>query len=123
MMRNVRPSSLAHVVEGADVGVAEGGDGAGLALEALQPFALRGQLRRQELEGYSRASSRGVASAVDFTHPPGAQGARVISYGPRRVPATSVDAASLPDVGALRGEGYIRFTQTQMSPWSTRQEK
>ncbi len=54
-------------VDGADVGVVEGGGGPGLPLKALEHRGVRGQLRGQELEGYVAAELR-VLGLVDDPH-------------------------------------------------------
>jgi hypothetical protein len=50
----------------------EGGGGPGLALEALQPVGVCGDVLRQDLEG-DLAIELGVARAVDLAHPPGTE--------------------------------------------------
>ncbi len=45
---------------------------AGFALEARQPVAVRGEPRRQHLDGDIAAQLR-VARAIDLAHPAGAQ--------------------------------------------------
>jgi hypothetical protein len=52
--------------------VVEGGDGAGLALEAAQPLGVPKGFLGQDLEG-DLTSEAGVAGSIDFTHPPGTQ--------------------------------------------------
>jgi hypothetical protein len=61
------------VVDGKDVGVVEGGEGAGLALEAAQPLGVGGGVLGEDLEG-DLAAEAGVAGPVDFPHAPGAEG-------------------------------------------------
>ena len=63
----------ADVVDGEDVGVVQGGDGAGLALEAAQPLGVGGGIGREDLEG-DLAPETGVAGPVDLPHAPGAEG-------------------------------------------------
>ncbi len=55
-------------VEVDDVRVVQGGEGPGLALEAVQPLAVRRQLRRQDLERHL-APQLGVLGPVDHPHP------------------------------------------------------
>ena len=56
------------IVDGADVGVIEGGRGLGLALEALQGLMVLGHFFRQEFERHE-AVKLGVLGLVDHTHP------------------------------------------------------
>jgi hypothetical protein len=56
-----------------EVGVVERGQGFGFALEPLQAFRLRGQLRRQHLQRHVTLESE-IAGAVDLAHPPGPKG-------------------------------------------------
>jgi hypothetical protein len=58
---------VADVVEDADVGVLEVGDGLGFALEALAEFGALGQMRGQRLDGDDTVEAR-VAGLVDFAH-------------------------------------------------------
>ena len=58
---------LVDVVDGADVGVIEGGGGLGLALEALQGLMVLGHFFRQELER-DEAMELGVLGLIDDTH-------------------------------------------------------
>ena len=62
---------LAHVVEGADVGVGEAGDGLGLPLEALSKGGVGGELRGEDLQG-DGAVQAGVLRPVHLAHPHGA---------------------------------------------------
>lgn len=64
---------IADIVQGADVGVVEGGDGAGLALEALQGFGTAAEALREDLDGHN-AIEPGVAGPVDLAHAAGAGG-------------------------------------------------
>jgi len=50
--------------------VVEGGDGAGLLLEAAQAIGIVAQLGREDLDG-DVAAEAGVAGAVHLAHPPG----------------------------------------------------
>ena len=67
----MRGSALANVVQRADVRVGEGGDGAGLALEARAALGVVAQFSRENLDR-DRAIEARVAGLVDFAHPPGA---------------------------------------------------
>jgi len=58
---------LPDVVERADVGMVEGGDGAGLALEARAQVRVRGQVFREDLDGYGAVQAR-VARLVHLAH-------------------------------------------------------
>ena len=58
-------------VDGDDAGVVEGGEGLGLALEALEPLRVGGHLGRQHLEGHVAPELR-VGRAVHLAHPAGA---------------------------------------------------
>ncbi len=58
---------LANVIEGADVGVIQGRDGAGLALEALAGLGVIGGLRGENLDGHG-AVQAGVPGPVHFPH-------------------------------------------------------
>ena len=66
---------MADVVERADVGVLEGGDGARLALEALAELAARGEMLRQDLDGDLAVEPR-VARAIHLAHAAGADGGK-----------------------------------------------
>ena len=43
---------LANVIDRDDIGMAQGGQGLGLATEAIEPLLVGGCLRRQDLEGH-----------------------------------------------------------------------
>ena len=58
---------LVDVVDRADVGMVQGGGGAGLAPEPLQPLGIPGILLGQELEG-DAAAEAGVLGLVDDPH-------------------------------------------------------
>ena len=58
---------LADVVDGADVGMVEGGGGAGFAAEALQGLAVSGDIFGEEFEGYEAVEAR-VFGLVDHAH-------------------------------------------------------
>ena len=64
--------ALANVVEDADVGVIEGGDGARLLFERLAAIRVGGGLARQDLQGHG-APQAGVAGAVHLAHASDAQ--------------------------------------------------
>jgi hypothetical protein len=58
---------FADVVDGADVGVVEGGSSLGLALKASQSLRVAGDLVGQEFEG-DKPAQAGVFGLVDHTH-------------------------------------------------------
>ena len=58
---------LADFVKGADVGMIEGGRGAGFALEAFQGHAVAGHLLRKEFEGDFAAEFQ-VFGTIDDAH-------------------------------------------------------
>ena len=60
-------------VDGDDPGVVEGGEGLGLALEALEPLRVGGHLGRQDLEGHLAPELR-VGRTVHLAHATGADG-------------------------------------------------
>ena len=62
------PVAFADFVNGANVGVVEGGGGAGLALEAFQGLTVFRKLVRQEFQG-DEAPELGVLRLVYDTHP------------------------------------------------------
>ena len=64
---------LAHVVERADVGMAQAGDGPRLALEALEPARRLGRGGGQDLEGDGAVEPR-VPGAVGLAHASRPQG-------------------------------------------------
>ncbi len=53
----------------------EGGDGAGLVLEAAPALGIGGRVLGEDLEG-DVALETGVAGAVNLAHPPGPEGAQ-----------------------------------------------
>ena len=63
---------LVDVIDGADIGVIEGGGGLGLALEALQGLMVLGHIIGQELERYETVEL-GVLGLVDHAHAAAAQ--------------------------------------------------
>jgi len=75
---------MPELVNRQDVGVVERGDGAGLALEALQPLGLTGQRLGEDLDRHLATQPR-VESAVDLTHPAGAE-RRHDLIGPEPIP-------------------------------------
>ncbi len=62
------PLILVHLVDGDDVAMVELGERACLDLEAAQPLAVLGQLRRQHLDGDVSLQPR-VPGPVHGTHP------------------------------------------------------
>jgi hypothetical protein len=62
----------AHVVDGDDARVVEGGGGAGLLLEALASLGIAGHLGGQDLDG-DVAAELAVPGPVDLSRPPRAQ--------------------------------------------------
>ena len=62
----------ADVVERADMGMAQAGDGAGLALEAQQLVGTGREPLRQELDRHGTIEP-GVEGAIDLAHPAGAE--------------------------------------------------
>ena len=58
---------LSHLVNGHDVGMAEGGDGAGLTLEAFEPIRVGCHLLGQHLERHL-APQLGVLGEIDLPH-------------------------------------------------------
>jgi len=60
----------ADVVERADVGMVQAGDGPGFTLETLLELGVVGEVRRRDLDG-DRSVEAGVFGLVDLTHPPG----------------------------------------------------
>ena len=63
---------LADVVDGADVGMVQGGGGLGFAPEAVQGLRVLGDIVGQEFER-DEATERGVFGLVDHTHAAAAQ--------------------------------------------------
>ena len=59
--------TAANVVERADVGVVEGGDGAGFALESLQNVGTAGEILSEDLDGDGAVEAR-IAAAIHFPH-------------------------------------------------------
>ena len=62
---------LADVVDGDDVGMIEGGDGAGFLFEAAEAVGIVGEGGGKDFQG-DVAEEAGVAGAVDFAHAAGA---------------------------------------------------
>jgi hypothetical protein len=58
---------LAHVVDGADVGVVQGRGGAGLTLETRETLGIGGKLPGQHLERHLTAELR-IPRPVDLAH-------------------------------------------------------
>src|SRR5688572_10792998 len=59
----------------ANIGVLEGGDNAGFALEALAHFRIAGEVRREQLDGDHSVQPR-ILRFVNLAHSPGANGAK-----------------------------------------------
>ena len=59
---------VAHVVQRADVGVVQAGNGLGFTAEAGQPLRVAGEMFRKDLDG-DGPSETSVGSLVDFAHP------------------------------------------------------
>jgi hypothetical protein len=59
-----------HVEDGEDVGVVEGGDGAGLALEPRESLRVGAHFLRKDLDRHL-APEAWIERAVDLAHPPG----------------------------------------------------
>ena len=68
----VDPILPAEVVEDADVGMIQGGDGPGLTLEALAQVRASCQLRREDLDRHRPIEPR-VPGPVDLAHAAGAE--------------------------------------------------
>jgi hypothetical protein len=66
-----------HVVEGADVRMAQLRDGASFAFEPLARLRRIGKMRRQDLDRHVAIETR-IARSINFAHPPRA-GGRTIS--------------------------------------------
>ena len=64
--------AVANLVDGADVGMVQGGGGAGLTLEALERLRVLGYFVGQKLEG-DKAAELDVLGFVDHTHPAAAE--------------------------------------------------
>jgi hypothetical protein len=58
----------ADVVQRADVGMIQAGDGFGLALETLPACRIVGEMRRKNLDGNSAVQAR-IPRLIDFAHP------------------------------------------------------
>ena len=69
--QKVGPVLLADIEEGADVGVVERGDGPGLALETRPELLVRGEVRREDLDGHISIEAR-VVGSPDLPHASGA---------------------------------------------------
>ncbi len=72
--QEARPFLLTHIEERADVGVREGRDHLGFALEALLDLGRGGQVVRKHLDR-DRAIETAIASQVDLTHAARTEGA------------------------------------------------
>ncbi len=82
---------VADVVEGADVGMIQRGDGPRFPIEPLPGFWALRQVGRKNFDGYCALQAR-VPGAVHLTHPP-APSVATISYGPSLVPWARVIGA------------------------------
>ena len=88
------PSCCADVVERADMGVVQAGDGPGFALEALAAFGVLATIGRQNLDRDGAVEAR-VVRPVDLAHAARAQGCQDLvgaessscSGGPCRPPS------------------------------------
>jgi hypothetical protein len=60
-------------VDGEDVGVVEGGDGAGFVLETPPPVGVGGGVLGEDLQGDVATEAR-IVRPVDLAHPPGPEG-------------------------------------------------
>ena len=69
----VRAIDAADVVDAADVGMVQRGDGAGLALEPGPQIGIASNLTRQDLDG-DRSIEACVAGSVDLAHAAGSEG-------------------------------------------------
>jgi hypothetical protein len=67
------PLGLLEPVDGGDVGVVEGGEEVGLALEAGEALGVLHDLGGQHLDGHF-AVEVGVGGPIDLAHPPGPEG-------------------------------------------------
>ncbi len=63
----VGPAVVAHLVDAGDVGMVQGGEHLGLALEAGEPLGVLGEGGRQHLDRHL-ATELGVLGAVDLSH-------------------------------------------------------
>jgi hypothetical protein len=96
MLMNGCPLVLVDVVDGADVGVIEGGGGPGLALEALPGLGIGEGPFWEELEGHP-AVEAGVHGLVDHAHAPAAD-----------LPADPVVGDGLADHVSLLSKSVLR---------------
>src|SRR5439155_23089118 len=68
-----RPVLLADVVQRADMGMIEGGDCAGFAIESIAELRVARQPGRQDFNRDDAIQAR-IAGAIDFAHPAGPNG-------------------------------------------------
>ena len=80
MVRNRTPSTLLDRIERDDVGVVQGGSGAGFLLEPAKSLGIVGKCRRQHLDGDVAAEAR-ITGAVHLAHPAGAEQGRRFHRG------------------------------------------
>src|SRR5579864_7683931 len=71
---------LANVMHRTDMGVVQGGGGAGLALEPLQALRILDKLPGQELEGHAAAEA-GILGLVDDPHAAASQWLELVVVG------------------------------------------
>src|SRR5206468_5400657 len=64
---------VTYVMQGADVGMVQAGDGARLALEALPQFGVAGEVAGEDLDRHGPVESR-VSGAIHLAHPARATG-------------------------------------------------
>jgi len=96
--------------DGDDVGMVEGGDSAGFALEAGETLGIAGYVRRQDFQGYV-AAEFGVGGAIYLAHAAGADGGgdpvvRECAADQNEPPGTA--APILHQAGRLRVRGQSR---------------
>ena len=107
----VRCRRAADVVDAADVGMVERGDGARLALEACPQVRIVSDVARQDLDR-DRAIEARVARLVDLAHAAGADGRRELRTGRDArllVAASRVDGAcGLYNVVSLQLRRFMR---------------
>ena len=72
MAINLLAVFFADVVNGADVGMVQGGSGAGFAAEAFEGLRVAGEVVRKEFEGDMTAEAN-ILRLVDNSHPSAAE--------------------------------------------------
>jgi hypothetical protein len=102
-------------VEGDDVRVIQGRDGAGFSLEAREAIGIASHFRRKDFERYG-AAELGVHGAIDFAHAAGADGSGDFVMGKR-----AADQGAPPGCRADGGWDFIAqrmlgrfYTQRQL---------